>query len=197
MLPTDEKSKLFIGKISGQLHDLAIADNDESTINQHLYIISDEEIKESDYVYENNLNNNHIYQVYKRNDELGIFRFQNVWIKLNKSGCKKVIATTDKSLNLPEPSQSFIQKYISEYNKGNIITEILVEYEEIVKPKNCSDFYNECFINVDSKNNTITIKKVKNCWNREEVIKLLDDFDTDFGDTTKEQFNKWIEENLY
>lgn len=70
---------------------------------------------------------------------------------------KKIIATTDSSLKLkehctcseseaiycgypkieglcqqllPQLSQSFIEKYVEEYNNGNCIEEILVEYEE-------------------------------------------------------------------
>ena len=69
---------------------------------------------------------------------------------------EKIIATTDISLvkeyNLPQPSQQFIQKYIEEYNKGNIITDVLVEYE--------SDF-NSCFCTKDICNGNNCPKKLK------------------------------------
>ena len=59
---------------------------------------------------------------------------------------KKIIATTNNLLShnvhyndgtptnnysfvLPQPSQSFINKYIEEYNKGNKIEDVLVEYD--------------------------------------------------------------------
>ena len=61
-----------------------------------------------------------------------------------ETGYREVLATTDETLYLtfnngktdlkfvlPQPSQQFIQKYIEEYNKGNIITNVLVEYELI------------------------------------------------------------------
>ena len=48
-----------------------------------------------------------------------------------ETGYREVLATTDDSLRLPQPSQQFIQKYIEEYNRGNIITDVLVEYELI------------------------------------------------------------------
>lgn len=53
-----------------------------------------------------------------------------------------MIATTNKTLlceqdrflkgykgELPQPSPQFIEKYIESYNSGNIITEVMVEYE--------------------------------------------------------------------
>ena len=192
---------------------------------QNLYIISDDKIKEGDWVYENNLNQEtQIYQVYDRNNELGFFRFRNVFVELSKSNCKKIIATTDSSLtltglqsrsskdfsilSLPQPSQQFIEKYIEEYNKGNVITDVLVEYE--------SDF-NSCFctkdicngnncpkkLKVNPKDNTITIKIVKDCYTREEVVKLLVDCcgevsceDGKLLGKNPEELYKWIEENL-
>ena len=48
--------------------------------------------------------------------------------------CTKIIATTDKTLGLAEISKEFIETYILSYNMGsmNTITEIMVEYEEII-----------------------------------------------------------------
>ena len=100
-----------------------------------------------------------------------------------ETGYREVLATTDSSLwrpshkyasdviLLPQPSQQFIEKYIEEYNKGQQITECLVEYEDIY-PEHFTYNPSENIITrlkVD-KNNTITIKKVKDSWNREEVI---------------------------
>ena len=110
--------------------------------------------------------------------------------------CKKIIATTDSSLGyeesiydprsktggkwilLPQPSQSFIEKYIEQYNKENIITDVMVEYQEYDHDEEWSDISGayETFklrIKVDSKDNTITIKRIKDTFTREEVIELL------------------------
>ena len=87
---------------------------------QHLYIISDDEIKE---------NNTHFYNPHS--GQLHISGNHTDYIAINKNGCKKIIATTDVSLGLPQPSQQFIEKYIEEYNKDNIITDVLVEYENV------------------------------------------------------------------
>ena len=163
---------------------------------QHLYIISDDEIKE---------NNTHFYNPYS--GQLHISGNHTDYIAINKNGCKKIIATTDVSLGLPQPSQQFIQKYIEGYNKGNVITDVLVE-----ELRSSDGYYDEQDIwywktlglKINPKDNTITIKKVKDSYSREEVI--------EFGNKVKEyckdgwkpdslhrvffEWDKWIEENL-
>ena len=127
---------------------------------------------------------------------------------------EKIIATTDISLvkeyNLPEPSQSFIQKYIEEYNRGNIITDVLVEYDshptigKIIDNIAYTGMDIE-FLKINPKNNTITIKKAKDSYTREEVIELCRQAFIDgtyaggFGPNEKtidSETEKWIEENL-
>ena len=192
----------------------------------NLYIISDDEIKE---------NNTHFYNPYS--GQLHISGNHTDYIAINKNGCKKIIATTDGSLYreesctgytetrsrtfyskkpLPKPSQQFIQKYIKEYNKGNVITDILIEYEEWcncngsikmrkhLRTTKCDKCIEWEELKINPKDNTITIKKVKDSYSREEVI--------GFGNKVKEyckdgwksdslhrvffEWDKWIEENL-
>ena len=122
--------------------------------NQHLYIISDDEIKEGDWhlnADKNVVTNTIRYTLCKATKiKLDFIK------KLQEKGsdCKfyKIIATTDTSLKinselsnsnsikfqLPQPSQQFITKYIEEYNKGNVITDVLVEYEQDYTNRNCS-----------------------------------------------------------
>lgn len=206
MLPTNEKAK--IGDIiqCNNPHKSRIAwknklgicsfHDDENVITEwqpiHLNIISNEEIKEGDWCY----------------DELRIC----LWRKTKEITCNgeiyhKIIATTDKSLGLPQPSQSFIQKYVSEYNKGNIITEMMIEYENS-KPYSTSgkEFGSKEFIEANlqvkvDKDNTITIKKVKDSWSREEVMVLLNKCwiqatKKTIEPLTESGFSKWIEEYL-
>lgn len=173
-----------------------------------LYILSDDEIKAGDWIY-------------SVRGFIGKFgEFENSY----KNECKKIIATTDKSIVLnvhgtgsvvtpeflPEPSQSFIDKYITEYNKGNVITGVLIEYEtnlEWVYSHSGNRIQEEStpFLKV-SKDNTITIKKVKDSWTKDEVIKYLKDICQDAISEPeifitgicfdKDKFNKWIESNL-
>lgn len=182
----------------------------------HLYITTDDEIKEGDWCIDLN-DNNYLFQVTSE------FLVDN---KNNLKFIKKIIATTDSSLmylsnngrigyNLPQPSQGFIEKYIKEYNKGNIITDIIVEYEEILKCYRCGKTEPNC-VNTSkncigsfggfkqlkiSKDNTITIHSIKDSWSREEVESLLfnclnDQFAIEGNKSDIDNFNQWIEENL-
>ena len=185
MLPTNEKTNI-INTNQGLLYN----SNDYIGINQHLYIISDDEIKEGDYYIIDDI------------PEL----LKNNGLKFIDDYCKKVIATTDTSLYihqketislpervfyLPQPSKQFIEKYIEEYNKGNIITDVLVEYENIyidsfgttiVQHEKDSDSYlKQCtFVNsklkINPKDNTITIKKVKEIYTKKEVYQILEKY---------------------
>lgn len=124
MLPTDQKTNGMICKdITGQDKIIAIKTKylmaHEDYVGHHLYIISDDEIKKGDWVIE-----------YQPKDNLGeLHQIHNEYV-LSPNIQKKVIATTDTTLELPRLSQQFIEEYIEEYNKGQQITECLVEYEE-------------------------------------------------------------------
>ena len=208
---------------------------------QHLYFLSDEEIKEGDivkipcgigrvkelhyklgndnpsYIVEDLIILSLRYNQKENEFQTNSFRFEDI---------KKIIATTDESLyfkdtnknpkqymgsymsmslgeNLSQPSQQFIEKYIEEYNKGNIITDVLIEYELIsneeyfgntVNPDNDVPYFDEK-LKINPKDNTITIKKVKDSYTREEI---LDDIEQSIiqGLNIGQYRDKWIEENL-
>jgi len=169
MLPTNEKALLSLwGK---WLFNGTDSNREPKPINQHLYITSDDKIKKDDDVLF--VKYGTIHKAVHDN------HFEFI-----KGDCKKIIATTDSSLTtgkgldsfsgkpdtLPQPSQSFIEKYVEKYNKGNIITDVLVEYGFTIN-KSLGHFnqYREYFLKVNPKDNTITIKKVKNSWNKEEL----------------------------
>lgn len=176
---------------------------------QHLYIISDEEIKEDDWYLNFDIHGKWGFPTkadYNKTNEFSLKPYSNY--------CKKIIATTDQSLKLkeftgvvdesngtkefweyllPQIPQSFIEQYITEYNKCNVISNILVEYNFlgkdeckfdgslIVKKMNnkCSDckiLSGSCDCNLEilktNQDNTINIKTVKDSFNREEVIEF-------------------------
>jgi len=194
----------------------------------NLFSIEDSElIKYSEKVlYENILHQIHPFNLYITSNEklskgewycspMGIISRYNGIEKL-PSNWRKIIATTEESSGLPQLSLSFIEKYIEEYNKGNIITEILVEVEELKTCIKCgakmSSHYLSCQypvcegiliqeLKLDSQNQ-ITIRKAKDSWSREEVIKLLNKLAYDLsGNGMLLNHNlkikeKWIEENL-
>ena len=168
---------------------------------QHLYIVSDDEIKEGDWFISSE---NKIYHAIRENfdDLFSILKDLNYSTIWKSKG--KIITTTDKSLMVqdyfkngrkagleqsPQPSQSFIKKYCE---LGDV-DKVLVEYEfnvELYKNtpsiiKNSTygsagqyklNFYK---LKTDS-HNTITIKSVKDSWTREEVIDLLKIYQEDF-----------------
>ena len=183
----------IIKYINDKLHYLNMEFTNNSIIDQHLYIISDDKIEEGDLHIES--------------DHSG-FGFRKY----------KIIATTDTSLkifagkgdicdlyyNLPQPSQQFIEKYIESYNKGEVITDVLVEYEskfETIQeglsgfPEDNISWWNNK-IKVNPKDNTIVIKKIKDSWNREEVIELIYKYCNEMTQCISEEDDKWIEENL-
>lgn len=162
-----------------------------------LYIVSDDEIKEGDWCYDK-LNDN-IYQATK----IVIHNLKSLEYELY---LKKIIASTDTALtivdkhmfnsysnnHLPQPSQQFIEKYIESYNKNEVITDVLVDYKTNILYPMIEN--NNLILKVNPKDNTITIKKLKNSWNREEVFALI----TTFNNAKVDAPNvlEWIENNL-
>ena len=178
LLATDDKTTIW--QLNESNH-LTICGNDhgetpisreecnlsDQYIARHLYITSDEEIKEGDWCLGDDF-------VYKYRD-INTFSFQL------KERSKKIIATTDSSLTitmqdsylgklyeLPQPSKEFIQSYIESYN--NVIEDVLVEvgalndtYKMLIKegyvPKDAN--IQQLKLNND---NTIIIKKKEPDW---------------------------------
>ena len=228
-----KKSKIaFYDKVLVEKRNCANDYREDCVIKpQHLYITSDEEIKEGEYFLTNQNDYWKIQKCQKICDDGMIMSFEEeiamfqeeTYFVFKPENCKKIISSTCTSLGLPQPSQQFIEKYIEEYNKGNVIKEVLVEV--ILNEWKSKDFkpvifhdidrliefgYNPKFnftfkkggLKLDSQNQ-ITIRKKKNVWYREEVIELLHK-SLSCNVTSSEKLNKvfhtqldkWIEENL-
>lgn len=181
----------------------------------HLYITSDEKLEEGDWCI---TPDNHpcIFG----------YDFRAMWSKKQILSCKKIIASTDSSIkiviprhndfdsiyNFPKIPQTFIDYFISEYNKGNKIEKTQVEYEIIRKGVSsgqdcifgyiCSDTITEESLKVNP-DNTINIRTSKDNWNREEVSLNISNFAKDFSLANNLDFSKsldfttnWIKQNL-
>ena len=180
----------------------------------HLYILSDEEIKENEF---DKLLKQGLYFESSNGKIITNSRVKTIGIY------KKIIATTDKSLNInlgkeyhpfdtqggllctrlcpfPHPSQSFINKFVEKWNSNTPIKFVNVEYDcdHSQMPNKVIDV-----LKVD-KNNEITITPIKDSWSREEVIALLtksmkecEEYEL-FNHWCGEyrNLNKWLEENL-
>ena len=195
-------------------------------LNNFIYILSDDEIKEGDYF----LADNRLSQSSNSGKPNWIVckctEVKNTWKYCNEipneghngDWSKKIIVTTDTSLkqfihttmvideddmykSLPQPSEQFITKYIESYNKGEVITDVLVEYETLKTTANNKHFGEGHIysitnkLKINPKDNTITIKKLKDSFNLEEMYKLMDDYQdylfktNDPVKTFKEWFN--------
>ena len=206
MLPTNEKAKsqLILEDKIFKLHPSKIDIGNKNY--QHLYITSDEEIKENDWFYD--------FELKRLSKLIKTCQTPSLWEKII---WRKIIATTDTSLtvvtklslkegniihtcdahdNFPHPSPQFIQHYIEEYNKGNVINEVLVEYDD--EPTQDGDWTKYSILKINS-DNTINIKPIKDSWGKKEVIELISKMRFDLDKTmviSNESFVNWIEENL-
>jgi hypothetical protein len=208
MLPSKVTSRILKSGITNKLDGLPFLKENKKDTYQELYFTTDEPIKDGDWF----LNND------------GVWKCKDGVIPsvLNP---RKIIATTDSDLgngdnvglwsSLPQPSIQFVQKYIESYNKDQIITDVLIEYGPMfpsyqtwVDDINTPPFYGNLKLKVNPKDNTITIKKLKDVWFKEEIelsiMYCLSEFAAERGLTpTAEQMKlvndwgkKWCEENL-
>ena len=221
MLPTEDNSVITMFEHDTLKYNLSLQEKMKGVCgwtNQHLYIISDDKIKEDDwFVWKDN---NQINQAGSGRLDLGILNKH-----LINRDVSKIIATTDKSLKLThsninsikidtkdtnllsQPSKAFIEKYC----KVGGIDKVMVEYEydELeTKFRNAQIKgrwakylpENGEFKLKTNSHNEITIHPIKNSYSREEVINLLDKFNNHEVEADPfrygEEFDKWIKENL-
>ena len=173
---------------------------------QHLYIISDEEIKVGDWIY--------------RYEDKKVFQSKSYFSEgnpLKKGLITKIIATTDKSITingydssdedavvncyLPQIPQQFIEKWIEEYNKGNQIEEIFVEYVQELSIDSNKHLIEEAYLKINS-DNTISIRNKIN-YSIEEVKEIIRRCAFYFinnppsnSENILQVSNQWIKENL-
>ena len=171
---TEWKSYITPEEDYNSVGDLSFGRNSSEGVFAHwkpmaLYILSNniKDIEDGDYVY---------VEANK-----GIWQFKRMPCPLpywgNDSNCKKVIASTDKSLDLPEPSKEFVIKFIKEYNNKNIITHVLVEYYP--EDEDWSELSGAFTIPETLKvflDNTITIRSIKNNYTEAELINAVKKF---------------------
>lgn len=221
MLPTEDRSDIIINKPFSNKSllqfrpDLRKASDKlrSGWTNQHLYITSDDEIKDGEWCIMHNTS---------------IRKFQE---KVKYSiPCKKIIATTNEFLtkpgtlninrelnyNLPQLPQLFIKKYCE---LGGI-DEVLVEYEKVyshtdktgmIGTPNRKVYNNKLKV---TPQNEVFISLIKNSYTKKEVEILIknallnetlidrderwmgDKLDCVFYNLNKEKFEEWKRENL-
>lgn len=190
MLPTNVGSNLYL-KITDGYQGLEYNPYSERRLNtwhkpQHLYFVSEDKVNEGDWCVQM------------------VSGTPTKVVKVNKSDLihvefyKKIISTTDRTLKtdydgkspittywggveLHKIPQEFIERFINDFNKGNVITEVNIEFED--RP-----YYGD-------------IDKPKDTWTRDEVIKLIKKSKEDFPlhrgiQLLDTDLDKWIEENI-
>ena len=217
MLPTNDQTQIAKGHDNNRFiyADKPMSDtqnNRAGYMNQHLYILSSEEIKEGESSWIINKNRDTIYFIknaQKDEDELkGINKNWN-----------KIIATTDILLTdyikveggfgsynkLPRPSDDFLKDFVKAQGKG--FDKVLVEYIKLEEPTD--DGNSKKYIQYDLKiapDNTITIKPVEK-EKKDYGIEYLKFIATRFAHECRLKgvvsnhetctlFDKWIKENL-
>lgn len=205
MLPTEKATILYKFEETDKLIFSNHPNQHELATPQHLYFTSNEEIKEGDW-FICNQSVQQCIEVVKGDYPYKIINRANGEEQYHSKHWKdKVIVATDKSLGLPEPSKGFLEVDVDAYNKGKKIEEVLVEMEDFGEEDWVGDDYtgepiwrHDWRIKV-KPDNTITIKKVKDSWSKEEIIELFHKYKIDHdgeGCYYKNTLNRWIEQNL-
>jgi hypothetical protein len=193
--------------------------------HQHLYITSDEPIKEGDWCLYNNLEILQVQQITKESIHFANGEFE---VYTNKFTTRKIIASTNESLKLghddtvpypkrkllPQPSQAFIESFVKangvgfdevlvKVNKnrcdGNIdlcVTDIVCETHSIRGCEKCFGKRGQEPL-IDKEGNTITIYALKKeTYTREEVEDILHRYFRSNVITQETSTQYWITDNL-
>jgi len=151
---------------------------------QYLYFLSDDVITEGDWTLSGPLSvPMKVHNIKAADYNNGMFN--------------KIIASTDKSLGLPMPSDEFIQFFVivGGVYKVQVEFNTVNEYGELYN-------YDDMDFGVDpsyklkvKSDNTIIIKTGKDNWTNEEVIYLLDDLRKEVNHKKMDtlEFKKWVE----
>lgn len=227
MLPTNEKAiqgDILIPKsphrMFAKLKDINVTLHKEDRFIPHrLYILSDKDIKEGDwFIHSTHIHGSRVKKAMGIREN--VITCKDLELLSTDMNISKIIATTDKlhyfeetgkihnntvevCMTLPQPSDAFIQKYIEEYNKGNVIEKVMVEYHHLDVAV-MSKIIRKETIRINPKDNTITIKEIKDSWTREEVDALIDKYGEDVRynfsykprQVMKEFHKDWKQENL-
>ena len=215
MLPTEKASSMVLSLTDKKLK---LSENSYFVGHfQNIYILNNEIADKGDYT----IYHGKVYQVLGEKNTY--IETDVAWLYPESNKLYKIIATTDKLVvgyiqqqnnevdivkTLPQPSEAFIKAYIEAYNNGNPITEVMIEFydwsdcpkEAKIHTMTESNWGTQYVgkLKVD-KNNTITIRKIKDSWNREEVVSLLKEYRNcvmNVGPEEIEYLNNFVKENL-
>ena len=214
MLPTEDKTHIVLRNSDNKLlyyKNLVCNDEFVHLKGQHLYFTSDEEIEINDWCLD--LLALNIFKV----SELNLIG------KLSERWCRKIVATTDKSLKI-ETEEFFNtsshgkvaykktlpqipQQFIEDYCKAGGIDEIYIETEDFCKRAHpfkycpdCKGFKSDtCGYGKDlllDSNNCVIIHPIKDSWNRKEIETLFNRYNEFISHHEPKEWQDWINKNL-
>jgi len=157
LISTDKPTILYLNRYNElTLHNTVKLKADKRGLNQHLYITSDEEIKEGDWVIENHTFKREPYIgkcFYPKNDgtvtdevlkrDLLSVNYEGHYETLaRKHNCKKIILTTDQDL-IKDGVQAIDDEFLGWLVKNNSCEKIEVK-QELGLCLNCEWNYDSC-----------------------------------------------------
>jgi hypothetical protein len=150
----------------------------QCNMHQHLYLVSDREIKEGDWVLATDENHVRVIAPFQ-------FGF--------KQGEQKVEATTDKSLGLPLIPQSFIEEYVQKQGKIDKVKIQMENWEpkiqSILGPQQDNEY-------LPKSEQEVIILPIKDSWNREEVRHIaMKAWGVGFVYGKDKEFGEWFDKN--
>lgn len=203
MLPTNEvPSYPWLSKLQHDKFDrkkgwiTMMIHEDHNLELQHLYLVSDREIKEGDYVVDQWYKEN-VMLVSKIEHTYGLDPEEHRGAKEHHTFTdkrtnyihhifqhRKIEATTDKSLGLPLIPQVFIQEYVKQQGE---IDKVYIQFYHRVGQELVSSPYNE-----------VIILPIKDSFTLDDMQKAYSAGMNDESNTLllpKGEFNKWFDEN--
>jgi len=225
LLPTDKESHITFDKESSSCYSYGLhyldnasgSSNRTKTERQHLYITTDDEIKEDDWClfFWDGMKDGELGQVGSEPQQY----LPSEGHTLNRN-LRKIIATTDTKLHStrlkacpinPEDNMVSVggvskpsKEFIEEYCKVGGIDEVDVEYGLFHDGNFKHGFETHAFKSIRkprvNSNNEIIIHPIKDSWTREEVLKIIKDFAyclyEKHGHPDPADTAIWIKENL-
>ena len=195
MLPTETASRIGLNPHGIYMYYIVPVRTEHS---QHLYICSQEEIKIGDwfYWYDSDGESKYVLQCtsiskdtirtyYEAHSVHGI----GDW---SEDYAKKIIASTDPALELPRPSDEFLRRYCENQGIDDVLLELVQNYNHDIS------IYPDVFSLKVAPDNTVTIRPIKDSWNREKVKAVLHayrEYVWRNGATLKD-LETWINQNL-
>jgi hypothetical protein len=194
ILPADKEALIYRNK-DGILYQVTNDTLSDSVLEYyHLYILSDDDIKENDWVYSSLTESIDILFIIDKKQG-------------NPFKYKKIIATTNPTLKtVSTVSNEFIAEFCRKNQKNNVLS-VMVNYQYLCAnlkkcptyPRHCHECSQSIIFAETDQNNILSTCSSKTAWTRDEIYSLFKKLKRELSSCDyecSEIFYNWIEENL-